>query len=110
MSESGYIKVMQTSYLMSIVRDCPIISLLIVFYINVTIQSCRTIVDQEVKDTRPNILLIVADDLGFTDLGAFGGEISTPNIDELASQGILFTNYHTSPVCAPYQSHVIEWK
>lgn len=56
--------------------------------------------DEENLDTRPNILLIVADDLGFTDLGAFGGEISTPNIDRLANQGMLFTNYHTSPVCA----------
>lgn len=98
---------MQTSYLMSIVRDCPIISLLLVFYISVTILSCNTIVDQEVKYTKPNILLIVADDLGFTDLGAFGGEISTPNIDELASQGILFTNYHTSPVCAPTRAMLL---
>ena len=50
---------------------------------------------------RPNILLIVADDMGYTDLGAYGGEIRTPNIDALAEQGILFTQFHTAPVCAP---------
>ena len=50
---------------------------------------------------RPNILLIVADDLGYTDLGCFGSEIATPNIDALAEEGIAFTNFHTAPTCAP---------
>jgi len=51
-------------------------------------------------DNRPNIILIVADDMGYTDVGAYGGEISTPNIDALAGEGILFTQFHTAPVCA----------
>lgn len=51
--------------------------------------------------TRPNILLIVADDLGWSDLGAFGGEIDTPNLDALALQGIRFTGWHTAPTCSP---------
>lgn len=50
---------------------------------------------------RPNILLIVADDLGWSDLGAFGGEIDTPNLDAIALRGVRFTNFHTAPVCAP---------
>ena len=50
---------------------------------------------------RPNILLIVADDLGWSDLGAFGGEIDTPHLDALAYSGVRFTNFHTAPVCAP---------
>ncbi len=49
---------------------------------------------------RPNILLIVADDLGYTDLGSFGGEIETPNIDLLASRGLKFASFHTAPFCA----------
>jgi arylsulfatase A-like enzyme len=49
---------------------------------------------------RPNILLIVADDLGFADLGSFGGDIETPNLDELARQGIRFSRFHTAPYCA----------
>lgn len=50
---------------------------------------------------RPNILLVVADDLGWSDLGAFGGEIDTPHLDALALRGVRFTNFHTAPVCAP---------
>ncbi|HYA79924.1 MAG TPA: arylsulfatase [Methylocystis sp.] len=53
---------------------------------------------------KPNILLILADDLGYSDLGAYGGEIYTPNIDRLAAQGIRFTNFHTSAYCAPTRS------
>ena len=52
-------------------------------------------------DDKPNIVLILIDDLGLTDIQAYGGEISTPNIDSLANEGILFTNYHTTPECAP---------
>jgi len=48
---------------------------------------------------RPNILLIVADDLGYTDLSAFGGEIPTRNLDAIATAGIRFTNFHTNAVC-----------
>ena len=50
---------------------------------------------------RPNILLIVADDLGFTDLGCYGSEIKTPNLDALALAGIRNTNFYTSPTCSP---------
>jgi arylsulfatase len=49
---------------------------------------------------RPNILVIMADDLGYSDLGAYGGDIRTPNIDSLARAGILFTQFHASPLCA----------
>ena len=52
-------------------------------------------------DDRPNIVLIVADDLGFSDLGAFGGEIRTPHLDALAAKGVRLTNYHTAPTCGP---------
>jgi arylsulfatase len=56
---------------------------------------------------RPNILLIVADDMGYGDLGAFGSEIRTPNIDSLADQGRLFTQFHTAPVCAATRSMLL---
>ena len=56
---------------------------------------------------RPNIVLILADDLGFTDLGAYGSEISTPNIDRLANHGVKFSNYHTSPSCAPSRAMLL---
>jgi arylsulfatase len=52
-------------------------------------------------DARPDIVLIVADDLGFSDLGAYGSEIRTPHIDALAQQGVQLTAFHTSPTCGP---------
>lgn len=52
-------------------------------------------------DTRPNIMLFLGDDFGYSDIGAFGGEISTPNLDNLAKDGKILTNYHTVPVCSP---------
>ena len=56
---------------------------------------------------KPNIVLILIDDLGLTDLQNYGGEISTPNIDILASEGMLFTNYHTTPECAPSRAMLL---
>ncbi|QBE61935.1 arylsulfatase [Pseudoduganella lutea] len=50
---------------------------------------------------RPNILMIMADDLGYSDIGAYGSEISTPNLDALAASGRLVTNYHTGSTCSP---------
>ncbi|MBN1240329.1 MAG: sulfatase-like hydrolase/transferase, partial [Gammaproteobacteria bacterium] len=51
--------------------------------------------------SRPNILLIVADDLGYQDLGLFGGEIQTPNIDSLAASGVVFTSFYALVACQP---------
>jgi len=54
------------------------------------------------SDERPNFLLIVTDDMGYTDLGAFGGyEIPTPNLDRLAWNGVRLTNFHAAPSCGP---------
>lgn len=50
---------------------------------------------------RPNVIIILADDMGFTDLGAFGSEIATPNLDQLAQSGIRLTNFHMMPSCQP---------
>ena len=55
----------------------------------------------------PNIVLILVDDAGLMDLGAYGGEAATPNIDALAHQGMMFTNYHSSPVCAPSRAMLL---
>src|SRR5215475_4431967 len=55
----------------------------------------------QTPDKRPNFLVIVGDDFGYSDIGAFGSEISTPNLDMLAKDGKIFTNYHTAPTCSP---------
>ena len=62
-------------------------------------QGSDPAVEQEVA--RPNILLIVADDMGYTDVGFFGAEIATPNLDELAFAGLRFTNFHVGSSCSP---------
>jgi arylsulfatase A-like enzyme len=50
---------------------------------------------------KPNFLVIVGDDFGYSDIGAFGSEISTPNLDAIAKDGKVLTNYHTAPTCSP---------
>ena len=74
-----------------------ILSFLTIFYV-----SC----DLEKNNDNPNIIYILADDLGFGELGVYGQKIiETPNIDALAKNGILFTDHYTgSPVCAPARS------
>jgi len=56
---------------------------------------------------RPNILLIVVDDMGFSDIGSFGGEIATPNLDRLALEGIRFTNFHSATACSPSRAMLL---
>lgn len=58
-------------------------------------------------DNRPNILLIVADDMGYTDWGGFGGEIRTPNIDQLAHRGQRFSHFYTAPTCSPTRAMLL---
>lgn len=56
---------------------------------------------------QPNIVVLVADDWGFTDVGAFGGEMATPHLDELARRGVRFSNFHTSASCSPTRSMLL---
>ena len=60
------------------------------------------------RDTKlPNILLLVADDLGYADIGCYGGDIDTPNLDQLARSGVRFSRFHTSPLCAPTRAMLL---
>ncbi|MBP8305933.1 MAG: arylsulfatase [Burkholderiaceae bacterium] len=56
---------------------------------------------------RPNIVLLLADDWGFSDVGAFGGEIATPHLDELAHRGMRFSNFHVSASCSPTRAMLL---
>jgi arylsulfatase A-like enzyme len=58
-------------------------------------------------EQRPNILLIVADDAGYADIGSFGGEIQTPNLDAIASAGVRFTQFGVSATCSPTRSMLL---
>lgn len=61
---------------------------------------------QKDKD-RPNIILIMADDLGYSDIGSYGGEISTPNLDRLAAEGVRFKEFYNNSICAPTRASLI---
>ena len=56
---------------------------------------------------RPNVILIVVDDLGYSDIEPFGGEIQTPHLKDLAQSGYTLTNYHTNPVCSPARASLL---
>ena len=51
--------------------------------------------------SRPNIILIMVDDMGYSDIGCYGGEVQTPNLDKLAMAGVRFSNFHVMPACSP---------
>ncbi|MEX2475795.1 arylsulfatase [Marinobacter sp.] len=53
------------------------------------------------ESSRPNILLIMADDLGYSDLGSYGGEIETPTLDDLANEGVKMSSFYVAPTCSP---------
>ncbi len=58
-------------------------------------------------DERPNVLVILADDLGYSDLGCYGGEIQTPNLDALASRGLRFTQAYNASRCCPTRASLL---
>ncbi|MBW1755322.1 MAG: sulfatase-like hydrolase/transferase [Deltaproteobacteria bacterium] len=58
-------------------------------------------------DGPPNIVIFLLDDTGYSDFGAYGSEINTPNIDRLAANGVQFSNYHTPATCSPTRSMML---
>lgn len=59
------------------------------------------------SDSRPNIVIILADDMGYSDIGSFGSEINTPNMDALANEGVRFTQFYTHGSCSPTRSMLL---
>jgi hypothetical protein len=64
-------------------------------------------VETQVREGTPNVLVWVVDDLGFAQLGSYGGLIDTPNLDRLAAEGLIYSNYHATPVCSPSRAAVL---
>lgn len=58
-------------------------------------------------ETKPNIILIMVDDMGYSDIGSYGGEIQTPNLDRLASEGIRFREFYNNSICAPTRASLL---
>ncbi|CAF0859032.1 unnamed protein product [Adineta steineri] len=67
-----------------------------------------TLQNNILSKSRLNFLIIVADDLGYSDISPYGSEISTPNLEALASNGgTLFTDFHTASACSPTRSGIL---
>lgn len=85
-------------------KNLALISLLICVTQAACQSTSETSENVSASNAQPNIILILADDMGFTDIGSYGSEIKTPNLDKLAYEGTRLTNFHASPVCAPTRS------
>lgn len=59
------------------------------------------------QTTKPHILLVIADDFGYNDIGYHGSEIKTPNLDKLAGEGVKLDNYYVQPICTPTRSQLM---
>jgi arylsulfatase len=69
--------------------------------------GCATVQREPAKNAKPNIVVILADDMGFSDAGCYGGEIATPNIDSLAAGGLRFTDFHNTARCWPSRACIL---
>ncbi len=69
--------------------------------------GCSSMAGSSGGGKRPNVLLILADDLGWSDLGCYGGEIATPNLDRLAKNGLRFTQFYNSARCSPTRASIL---
>lgn len=59
------------------------------------------------REGAPNVVVVLADDLGFADLGCYGSEIDTPNLDALAARGLRYTDFHSTPMCSPTRAALL---
>lgn len=69
--------------------------------------ACASVAQKIKKDQRPNIIIILADDLGYSDLGCYGGEVQTPNLDYLAANGLRFTGFYNTSRCCPSRASLL---
>jgi arylsulfatase A-like enzyme len=74
----------------------------ILILLSLIILSCNSS-----SDDKPNIILIMADDMGFSDIGPYGGEIETPNLDRLASSGVRFSQFYNNARCCPTRASLL---
>ena len=80
-------------------------SLIHLLWISALLYGCQAEADK--RENRPNIIIILADDMGYSDVGCYGSEINTPNIDELAERGIRFTRFYNTGRCSPSRASLL---
>lgn len=76
-------------------------------FITAAFIGCQMQVDDKESFIPPNIILIMGDDMGFSDLGCYGGEIRTPNLDRLAANGLRFTQFYNGARCCPTRASLL---
>ena len=69
--------------------------------------GCRSMTASAAEPPRPNVVVILSDDMGFSDLGCYGGEIATPNLDALAAGGVRFTQFYNCARCCPTRASLL---
>ncbi len=77
------------------------------FVVHVALAQEKSKTQKSKPDNRPNILLIMVDDMGYSDLGCYGSEINTPNIDWLANEGIMFREFYNNSICATTRASLL---
>lgn len=72
-----------------------------------TVGTSSTLLAQKKTNTSPNIIVIMVDDMGYSDLGVYGSEIQTPNIDKLANEGVRLREFYNNSICAPTRASLL---
>lgn len=88
-------------------NDSKITKLLLPIFCLLLVICCKNQDSAEIGGERPNIILIMGDDMGYSDLGCFGSEINTPNLDKLASNGLRFTQFYNAARCCPTRASLL---
>jgi len=87
--------------------DIAFYRFIVVVFILLTVVSCNFQNKPVQPSERPNIVLIMADDMGYSDIGCYGGEVHTPNLDRLAGEGLRFTQFYNAARCCPTRASLL---
>lgn len=88
-------------------RPVPGIQLVFMTLAVIFMAPLGSIASEKASDKRPNIILVMADDLGWSDIGCYGGEIKTPHIDSLAQEGLRFAQFYNNSICGPTRASLL---
>ncbi|MDA9764340.1 arylsulfatase [Opitutales bacterium] len=93
---------------MEALKSIPISMIQRLFLVLIFTVACTApIVLKAADPSRPNIILIMSDDMGYSDIGCYGGEINTPNLDKLAKNGVRFTQFYNTSRCCPTRASLL---
>jgi arylsulfatase A-like enzyme len=79
----------------------------LIFIIALSLPAFNQNIDNKPSDKKPNIIIIMADDMGYSDIGCYGSEIQTPNLDKLADEGVRLTHFYNAARCCPSRASLL---